>query len=59
MKEQVEFLSQLYEQLVDTFGQDLGVALLGAAAAELFAGPKGVTAMFVQAQQFTSKPIPK
>lgn len=59
MKDQVEFLAQLRDELVAAFGPDLGVALLGAAATELFAGPKGVTAMFDLHRQYTSKPIPK
>lgn len=57
MSDQVEFLKSLHDELVGTFGEELGTALLGTAAAEFFAGPQGVTRMF-ERQRPSSKPIP-
>jgi hypothetical protein len=57
VKDEVAFLAKLYEELVEAFGPDLGVALLGAAASEFFAGPSGVTAMY-ERRRATGKPIP-
>lgn len=58
MSDEVEFLKSLHDELTATFGDELGTALLGTAAAEFFAGPQGVTRMF-ERQQPSSKPIPQ
>lgn len=56
MTAQVDFLADLHTELVGRFGDELGTALLGQAASELFAGPQGVCAMFDQ--RTSSKDIP-
>jgi hypothetical protein len=57
VKDEVAFLADLHAELAETFGEDLATALFGAAAAEFFAGPAGVTAMWERGRQ-QGKTIP-
>lgn len=52
------FLKDLRDELVGVFGDELGGSLFGIAAAEFFAGPAGVTAMFEKQSPPAGKPIP-